>query len=395
MAHPESPEYEWILCEAPSQADPFGPFVNLGVLNGAKGRQFEIIRNRAGSASFTLSLSDPMAYEILDKVDDLVSDVRGTIRKCIRIRRNGVDIWSGPVWGLSGSLPDGTLQVSCVGWLETLQKRFWWGPAALDYSNEGAGIRTDLIIADMLQKINAQDLAHPLLVKMGLVYGKKGINDFNQIWPRNRNWEAPVQLYPKIQELSDVEAGVDYMVDPLTRELNLYAWDAYTTHENLWLGYNYGPNNIAKLSWQESSDRMCNVMRVGNGGSPGSSAWVDGTDSSSMDEFGRFEELVTLTGANPGVLGPYGAAEMVVRSRPLVTYNLTPFPVSRKRQVPRLFEDYQIGDKIYFSAQHESFKVIGQAIKIFGASISVDENGTEIVNNLMTAPPGGSSGLTT
>lgn len=367
-------DYEWILCHSPSNDDPFAPLEKIGNLSRAKSRQFDIFRNRGGSCSFSIRTDDPMAYEILDRVD--LGDVRGTVRKCVRIRRNGRDLWSGPIWGITGSLASDQITINCVGWLETLVKKLLWN--VLDMSNDGNGWPADHVAFAILDAANTQDPTHPLLIKPGSVTGP--------MMNRNRYYQYGQSVADAIQKLSDIEAGFDYEIDPVTREMNLYSWDSYPIREDVILGYNFGPNNLKDMGWREAGDQMCNKMVVISQGAPVGPIY----DSDSQDDYGNFEEYVTLSGANQDVLMPYGVAELVIRSRPLITYTLVPKIVASGMPTgsPILFDNFDIGDKIWFSAHKNAFKVIKQAVRVFGASVALDDAGNETVGQLMTSPTG-------
>jgi hypothetical protein len=106
-------------------------------------------------------------------------------------------------------------------------------------------------------------------------------------------------------------------------------------------------------------------------------------DSVSMDIYGLFEENNTLTQANQDILAPYGMAELAIRARPFVVYNLVPQPYG-----PRLFDDFQIRDMIFFTAIKENFRVQNQAIRIFGATVNIDDAGNETISQLQTTASG-------
>lgn len=405
------PEYEWILCKKPStlygasaiytnpaeieflaaivqqeytsggQIEPIGidwpsqfidePLITTGILNNAQNRTFQLAANRAGSAQFTLRTSDDMAAEILDGVD--FGDVRGTVRHCLRIRRNKVDLWSGPIWGIQGDLDAGTLTVSCVGWLETLQHRLLWTPN--DYSNNGLGLPPDTIAFDVLGKLVLQDMNHPPYVIPGNVMGNRVTGSFAQnrleVYNRGQN------VGQALQDLSDIEDGYDYEVNPLTRRLNLMDSSIFTTRRDIKLGYNWGPSNLKNVQWQEDASKTCNFMSVQSqqGGAP-----ITVDDSVSIDQYGLFEESNTIT-ANTAILVPYGLAEIAIRSRPLVIYSLIPQPFG-----PRLFDDFQIRDEVFFTARKDHFQVNNQGIRVFGATVQIDDNGNETISELQTAP---------
>jgi hypothetical protein len=385
------PTYEWILTEKPKDSDPFAPLKKTGVLTNAKNRTFNPVKNRAGSAGFQLRTNDPMAYEILNRVN--LNDIRGTVRHAVRIRRRadgastGVDLWSGQIWGIQGNLEAGTIDVSCVGWLEPLQYRMFWGATALDFSNSGLGTPTDQIVIGLMNAINSQDLSHPLYVQIpsgGAIHG---------VMPnRNRFYQRGAMLGPSIQELSDIEAGVDINVDPVTRQLQLAAWDSYKTSEGWWggiknkviLGYNWGNKILKDAQWQEDPSKLCNNMYLQSLGSPVGPVY----DPVSQDTYGLFEELNTPSQMNQALLQPFGVAELMIRSRPLVTWTLIPHP-RMGTDGPTLFDDFNIGDQIYFTAIKDAVKIKRQAVRVFGATVSLDDNDNETISALQVSPSSG------
>lgn len=367
------PDYQWTLCKSPTNAAPFAELVKIGDLHQAKNRTFQLVKNRAGTANFSIRTNDDMAYAILDGVN--LNDIRGTVNKCIRIRRNGTDLWSGQIWGIQGDLDQGTIQISCVGWLEPLQYAMLWQTA--DYSNAGVGTASDTIAFGLITLINAQDLAHPLKVKAGTVTGVMPV--------RNRYYTFGQMLGPALQELSDIEAGFDMNVDPVTRELNLSAWNLFSNRTNVILGYNWGPNNLKNATWQEDASKTVNKMYVQSLGAPVGPI----VDVPSQDKYGNFENQTTLTGANQSVLAPYAEAELVIRSRPLVTWSVIPRPrTDTDEGAPSLFDDFDIGDQIYFSARKDAVKIDRQAIRVFGATVALDDNDTETVTGLQLTASG-------
>lgn len=367
-----APEYNWVLCKSPSFGDPFAPLEVIGEMAKAKQRTWNPVYNRAGTASFQLRTNDDITYEILDKID--LNDVRGTVRKCIAIERNDKVVWSGPIWGINGSLDEGMITFNCVGWQETLQYHVL--QSTLDYSNNGNGTPSDQIAFGLLDRVSAQDNLHPLWVRPGSVYGVLQI--------RNRFYVLGQNLGSALQELSDIEAGYNMNVDPVTRELNLSPWNYFSVHEDIKFGYNWGPNNLRTFSWQEDASQTRNALIVISQGAP-----VAAEDQDAIDEYGRFEEYVTLSGANQSILLPYANAEIAVKGRPLVTYSVTPYPTGARPGAPRLFEDFQLGDQIFLTARKDAFRVENQGVRVFGATVELDDNGNESISGLQFAPQGG------
>ncbi len=364
------PVWDCILAHSPDPTDPTGELDRIGVIGTASNKTLDIVRNRAGSFSFTIDVKDDVAYDILDKVD--LGDVRGTVRKCVIVRRDKKPIWSGPIWTIQGNLSEGgsKMNIGCVGWLEYVYQRMLY--ADVSYNN----MERDNIAHALMALVSLQDPDHPLPIFPGDTFGNMGIIS-------SHTFLKGEMLGACLQKLSDVESGFDMDVDPISRNLNLYAWDTYKTRTNVKLGYNWGPSNINALGWSENGGATRNsIIAVSGTGVP-----VAGADISSQDEYGLFEETINLPEGTAGILIPYVNAEIVIKSRPMVTYTLTPRPASEEDEdSPRLFEDYFIGDKIFFTAKEGAFVVQNQAIRVFGANVGITDEGIETVNSIQTTP---------
>lgn len=386
----DSVEYEYILCEAPSFDDPLAPLVKIGSLGNPKNREWNPQWNRAGTAAFQIRTNDPMAYKIMDLVD--LNDIRGTVRKAIKILRNGVTMWSGPIWGINGALDAGTLQISCVGWIEKWQYEIYWNTVAADYSNGGAGVPTDIIIfggeyddvswTGLMQYVNtlneSQVSPAPLVIQPGTV---TTIPD-ETLPVRNRFYQNGTMLGPAVQELSDIEDGPDMNVDPVTRALNITDSSLYTQRPDIVLGYNWGPNNLKDVQWEEDPTQTQNNMYVSSLGAPVGPIY----DPASQSEYGNFSVYDTPSGLNQTLLVPYAVAQEVVLSRPVLTYTIIPHP-KMNTDGPTLFDDFFLGDGIGFTAHKDCVQIDNQGVRVFGASVTLDDNGNETISSLQITPP--------
>lgn len=360
--------WEFILCYAPAPAAPFGDLIRICPIAFQGEAQVEIVRNRAGSFSCNIDIESDAAYALLDRTSSN-GDIRGTLRKCVVVKRDQKWLWSGPVSGLNGQIggQGGTLSLSAVGWLDLIYQRMshedkTWLATAQD----------DIVYA-MMDMMQTQDPDFPLPVFKG--------GNFGEMVIRDHSISRGEKFGESIQKLSDIESGFDMDVDPVTRELNLYAWDSYRDNQRAKLGYHWGPENIESLSWQENGlGARTRIAVVGKSGHVQS-----GFDTDAALDYGVLEDLVSLGEAQDDILLPYVAAELVYRSRPIVNYTIVP---KMNAEAPRLFDDFQIGDKIYFTAREGAFKVEGQAIRVFGASISVDTEMNEKISSLQTSPGG-------
>ena len=85
----------------------------------------------------------------------------------------------------------------------------------------------------------------------------------------------------------------------------------------------------------------------------------------------------------------YAGAEVIVRAYGRITYGVTPFPYSPEVEggVPEPFIDWRVGDQVRLTAVHQPrVNIRGQAIRIFGVSLSVNENGIATFGALQVAP---------
>jgi hypothetical protein len=364
------PLWQYILCHTPDPRDPSGELEEIGELESARGKTLELVRNRPGSAACSVSMHDDMASEIFDKLD--IGDVRGSIRKSLLVRRNKKDMWSGPVATISGALQEGSsaFTLNAVGWLEFLFLR------ELEANAVYVEQQQDAIAFDLMNKANLQEPSHPLPVFPGSVIGYMPL--------RSPAFNKGETFGASLQKLSDIESGFDFDVHPRTREVNLYAWDAYRIRNDIKLGLGWGPDNISRMEWNENGFSTRNRLIVsGSAGAP-----ISAQDIESQDQYGLFTETINLPGAKPGILPAYANAELVVKSRPQVTYSLTPKATTEVDEgAPRLFEDFFIGDQIAFTAKDGFFEVKNQGIRLFGATISISDDGSfESVNSLMISP---------
>lgn len=363
------PDWQYILCNTPDPRDPVGELEELGEIESASGKTLDIIRNRAGSAGCSVSIYDDFAGLILDRVSQ--GDVRGTLRKSLLVRRNKIDMWSGPILTIQGSLVDGGsgFKLGAVGWLEYLFHRM------LDADKHYDTVASDLIAYDLLAVANAQSPNYPVPIFPGTVVGVMPV--------RSPTFAKGDSFGGSLQKLSDVESGYDFDVTSRSRQLNLYAWDSYTVRTDVKLGYKWGPENITQLDWSENGSSTLNdFTAIGNANVP-----FSGEDVASKNDFGVWQETTSLPVEGSEILPAYVNAELAVRSHPLVEYTITPTSVGREDDgVPHLFDDFQIGDRISFTAKEGFFEVKNQGIRIFGASVSVSDDGVEIINSLQMSP---------
>lgn len=247
---------------------------------------------------------------------------------------------------------------------------------------------------------------YPTPIQLGTVSSPANAAGAN----RYRTYTVGQKIGTAIEELSQIEGGFDYEValvstavsgpggnsTTLVRRLNIVynLVKAATTiygigqdRPNVIFGHRWGPNNVRSVRESRDSGKLANRI---NGRATGKLALAQ--DAASIALRGIFEDSVSISDANIAdrVLLGYAGAEVAFRATPAKIYNLTPFPWDgdSSGRIPRLFIDYILGDICYLIADNGAMQIgtggSAQAIRIFGASISIDMEGNERVDSLQT-----------
>jgi len=313
----------------------------MGKLGQARAKTLSVSHDRAGSFEFDFPLAHDFSSSILE------------IETCVLVKKAERIVWSGPVWTVVESTPD-SMHVGCVGWLQTLEKRVTkpaWG-TPLSYTAQDAGV----IALDLLTKSNA-DTSY-------VDYVLPGTSETSQ--SRTKVYQPYSSVLNEIIALSDLESGYDFLVDPATRRLNIYARLGTTQPEAY---FEYGGNAT-------SVSRTCDSARLSNriiAYSSIGAVQVDDVDSQSR--YGVFEEAISLSDVrDTSILLAYANAELAVRSTPLRFHSFSP---RQGPSVPRLFEDFDVGDTCYVTARRGRLQVLKQAVRIFGATVTWPDEGSD------------------
>lgn len=334
-------------------------FARIGELTQARERSLNLTLNKGGSFSFKLPL--------VDDIGSLISEVS----TCVIISRlydsgNIIPVWSGPVWTINESTPN-DLNIDCVGWLQTLEKRIskpaWGNP--LIYSDKDSGD----IAFDLLNKSNL-DSAYS-----STNYISPGINAGSQL--RDITYQPYINILNEIENLSNIEDGYDMLIDPLTKKLNIYS-QLETVRNNINFEYRSAAQNVTRSS---DSSKICNSIYVYS-----STGVAQQTDVDSQAQYGLFEEAVSLSDATDiSILQAYANGEIAVRSRPLRLSSFIPRPFSSQNpNDPRIFDDFNVGDIVYFSINKGRLQIPKQAARVFSASVNFNDTGTESITTIST-----------
>jgi hypothetical protein len=341
-----------------------GDMSTLWSLSAATGRSFKPVFNGPGTFSFTLSL-DSEASKLVAK--------RST---GAMITRNGVPIWSGGVTNIVRGAQANTMQVTATGWLEEFDHRYVRKDeeATLAF----VGVVGGVIVATLIDTCNAQldsaAIVRPLRIS-------SGSNTDTQV--RTRSFHVGDNYGASIRELMTIENGVDFSVDPLTRVLSCRAPTDYADLVDIKFGWGVEPFNLDDATETGDGTNLFNRENVVTSG--GIVAYAD--DQEAIESAGvMLEEWTSLSDVSDvSIAGAYANAELVVKSHGLTTYQLTPRPYG---DLPRPYDDFNWGDKAYFSVERGSFKISDQAVRLFAGTINYTDQGDEVVSELEVAMSG-------
>jgi hypothetical protein len=260
-------------------------------------------------------------------------------------------------------------------------------------------IAADDIAYLLLETLNEENPSESLPVAVGTSVG--AAPPFNNP-PRTRTYKRYTNVGQAIQELSDIENGFDFEVDPATRALNLYhslvggtIHGKGSTKSDVRFGYLTGPDNLSSFSRQLDGQIVSNdTIVTGKNGAgravelasittAGTAFWAGVSGGLGY----RIQDVISLSDVpDLEILQAFAGVETTLRSFPRQTYNFVPRPYSTGQKTLRPFVDYGLGDIVYVSADRGRVNVTNQAVRIFGFDIAIDENGVERVTNISTSP---------
>lgn len=369
-------DLRYILAKTPDiGSEPGKPLVRLGELDTARGKELEYGLNRSGSARASISLKDEISDEFF-----IGAPRRGTIRRSIIVTRGNKDLWSGPIATLGGGVPSMKMNFAAVGWFEFLNYRELRRDINFIGINPTTGLSwNDAEIAfALLNEANTQDPFRPTPISKGVAIGSRQT--------RERKYTRGQKIGPLIHELSEIENGFDYEIDPINRQLNIYGAGSEKglDRPNIHYGYRIGPNNLESADFAEDGLSIKNLVSAygDQGIIPGQAS-----DEYSMNAFGIFEDSSSLTNIkDTNILLAYAAAEVAINSLPRLVYTIIPLSWSENLQTFRIGDDFDIGDRGRFSVSEGAFSVAQQVIRFYGASISVNDNQSEKISKLEISP---------
>jgi len=221
----------------------------------------------------------------------------------------------------------------------------------------------------------------------GIVATPITIGDVTASQTREITFQAGTKHNVAIDTLVAMEAGFDWGIDPLTREMTIYYDNIVGTINGLGsnrtdveFGYNWGPRNVADMNISVDSSILANRMSI-----KGKYHTGVAYDADSIASYGLHEDSVSLSDVvDADILTAYAGAETAYRLQPFKTYSFTPFPYDGSARIPRIFDEYGIGDIVYLTAKYKSVSVERQPVRVFDVSIDIDEYGNEKLGEIQT-----------
>lgn len=346
----------------------------LGEIKSARGKQLQLALDKPGGCNFNV----PIDYQLFKDVEE--------INHGILAYRNKEPRYSGMIWNLDESIDGNSIAVQSVGWFETLNHRILRENVGYPPFNTGVVNAGQIVFMPASGSVGTTGY-HPggLLTIASAQHPTwlvEGIS--SDVMQRIISYQKGQNIGQAIMQLSEIEAGFDFWVDPLTRALDLTSWDSVPDKTNsVVFGYNWGNKNIKQLGRQFDPSVMANrVTALGKYG--GGFA----EDIESQEKYQLFEEMTQLNDVvDPNVLLGYAGGEVLLRSRPRVLYSFTPMPFNGNRRVPEPFKDYDIGDMVSFTAvRPPRVDIRGQAVRVYGMNIDISDEGNEKVSALQISP---------
>lgn len=400
-------DWEWWLCKTSD----LSRITQLDVHDRSVQEQL----NNQGKAGGWVSLLDSNAGAIVPHQTSLM------------LIRDGVDVWSGQIWQANDESSEGVdkCTITAYGWFNALggsgsngrvvhtgaefqtmlaapngvtwqaQNGGAYVPLGIDsatqlaYSASQFPQTTDAaIIFDLLNRAN---IDAPTLITPGNIYGTA--------FQRNLTLQRFQNVGEQIIQLVNVESGVDFAVDPVTRKMNLWGQGAsgtplISTGRGIDQGadvlFSY-PGNCTAASRTRDGLQTQNRLEV-----LGQYGVGRADDIGSQAQNGLLESSQSLSEVvDTNILIAYGQAQVVIKRNPWKVITFTPRPViasdSTTPAVPRPYQDFGLGDIVYVQLNRGSMREglpNPQPVRAFGWTLSISDNGVERLSQMQTTYQG-------
>lgn len=363
---------------------------HIGELAHASGKKLEFVLNKPGAASF----SYPMNADYAALIQPFKTGIKAM--RYNRVTKLWDCMWSGYVMPIDETVDANRMSVSCVGWLNRLAKRFTRREMIFNALDDGEIVRQLLAEMNLTTAPDGYNVPipagstpnTPTWLSWGGTQPNEGVGGATAYTTASRNKTVAkyTPVLSVIEELNNIENGGDIVVDPLTR---VVTWHRRfrRVKDDVVFGFQWGPQNARGFGRNIECDSQINYIVAT--GAPGTTPQY-AHDVAQQSEIGLLEETAALSDVKDNnVLLAYAGAEQIIRANGNITYAVTPFPVnpSKRTNVVEPFIDFRVGDQCRLTAVHPPrINIRGQAIRLFGFSIDIDDNGVASIGPLQVAP---------
>jgi hypothetical protein len=333
----------------------------LDDLGPAKGRTFSPVFNNPGTYSFRLPITSDAARLVSKRASGVI------------LFHNGVAIWSGGVTRIAHSGVAGSTSVTATGWIEELDHRYVRKSEEQALTFPSPGTVGGLIGKALVDQANAQTdtdgATRPLRASFGIATDTQ---------TRIRAYKQGDSYGASFKELSEVENGFDFDVDPLTRRIYIRPPDAYADLTSVQFGYGLPPHNLEDFDVEDGDPLANRVTAVGSNGVP-----IAVDDATAITAAGvMLEEWSSISDVNGDTVAAFANAELVYKRYGSTVYKLKPASFG---DLPRPYSDFQWGDLGYLSIDCGAVQVRSHPVRIFAGQIDISDNGDEIISELQVA----------
>jgi hypothetical protein len=210
---------------------------------------------------------------------------------------------------------------------------------------------------------------------------RSGVYSDTQV--RTRAYHVGDNYGNSIRELTTIENGGDLKIDPLTRVLSVVPPTAYADRTEVKFGFEVEPHNLADAVETDDGTNLFNRENVVTSG--GIVAYADDQDAIlragvMLEEWNSISDV-----SDVNIAGAFANAELVVKRSGLTSYQLTP---NSYNDLPRPYDDFEWGDKAYFSVDKGAMQISNQAVRLFAGTINYTDEGDEVISELEVAMSG-------
>lgn len=387
----------------------------IGELTDASGKSLTLAHNTPGSANWDYSMSGLLAPYITPWSTCISAEMYDW-RETLRQNQLGNPgewwrwIWSGFILPIDEDWTGDRMKISCVGWAERLKMRLLKRDKSWVLKDDG------YIIEDLLAEANLANFPDtsnyevktvvgsvpntPTWMEWGGLVPNEGVGGVTAYVPRTNitiNKTKNQFILPIFDELTGIENGCDWWVDPQSRKLYV-ARKRSTMHDGtnypaVVLSFKWGPNNLAQFGRNIAADQKANYVLVTGGKDMAPGYHDNKTDQASYGLIESLTQWSDARGTDNTILMAEAAAQIILRQHGRITYSVTPFIYAGDigappTSVPEPFVDYNpVGDEMLLKAVHPVRGDIPLGfVRSFGVTVTIDEENNGTIGALQVAP---------